>query len=346
MRTMARKATPMLAALIATGALAAADARANDGVMRLAQAPASGQRGGAGKAATPPAQAAAGEPQLRQRVEQLEEQLVDMQVTLGTLETLARSGGGGSAVSARPIGGGGASDAARLDGIETQIRALTAQLEQLAAEVRGQRGGIDRRGDLRGVTDPGLSRQALSEPTVGDAIGGFGATTVTPGGGADPIGSIISSGGGPEGPGAGPHPPPPLVPAGVGSGADSRQLYETAYGYLLQQDYGAAQAAFEEFLQRFPSDRLAGNAQYWLGESHFVRGDYKTAAGAFLKGYQTYGESPKAPDSLLKLAVSLDRLGQKDAACSSFAELNTRFPAAPSNIKNRAQSERRRVGCP
>ena len=101
----------------------------------------------------------------------------------------------------------------------------------------------------------------------------------------------------------------------------------------MQRDYGAAQAAFEDFLNRYPKDSLAGNAQYWLGEAHFVRGEYKEAAGSFLKGYQNYAGNARAADSLLKLAMSLDRLGQKDAACSSFAELSTRFPDAPENVK-------------
>ena len=92
-------------------------------------------------------------------------------------------------------------------------------------------------------------------------------------------------------------------------------------------------------------DALAGNAHYWLGESHFVRGQYKAAASAFLKGYQGFGKGAKAPDSLLKLAMSLDRLGQKEAACASFAELGTRFPNATATVKTRAQAERARLGC-
>jgi TolA-binding protein len=44
--------------------------------------------------------------------------------------------------------------------------------------------------------------------------------------------------------------------------------------------------------------------------------------------------------------MSLDRLGQKDAACTSFSELTTRFPDAPDNVKSRAESERQRIGCP
>ena len=70
------------------------------------------------------------------------------------------------------------------------------------------------------------------------------------------------------------------------------------------------------------------------------------AAAAFLKGYKDYGSNARAADSLLKLAMSLDRLGQKDGACSSYSELNTRFPDAPDNVKMRAKSERQRIGCP
>jgi tol-pal system protein YbgF len=314
----------------------------------------------AAKTEAPPSAAAGGEQALRQRVDQLEEQLVDMQVVIGTLESLAKSGGGAAPVpmrSAASGGGLGPSDAARLDGMETQIRALTAQIEQLAAQVQAG-SATSRRGDAGadGRTTPGAA----------PAPSRFGSTTVTSGQG-DPIGSLLSGSAPPRRDAAAGGPADelrrePSSPGGYSSealssptavaglpaesgDANPKQLYETAYGYLLQQDYGAAEAAFDDFLKRFSTDSLAGNAQYWLGESFYVRGNYKAAAGAFLKGYQTYAKSSKAPDSLLKLAMSLDRLGQKDAACSSFSELNTRFPTAPPHIKSRAQSERQRLGC-
>lgn len=259
---------------------------------------------------------------LKKRVEQLEAQIVDMQVVIGTLESLARSGGGAPAVAgpAPYAGAGGSANGdARLSGVETQIRALTAQIEQLSRQVNG--GG------------PG---QRSSVPHAG----GFGSTTVTAGPGAGaPNAGPESSGWSVDGTAVAAA---PLGPAG---GGDPKQDYETAYGYLLQQDYGAAEAAFADFLTRYPGDKLAGNAQYWLGESYYVRGRYKDAAGAFLKGYQNHAQSSKAPDSLLKLAMSLHRMGQKQAACSSYAELNQRFPKAPKHVKARASSERRRVGC-
>ena len=267
---------------------------------------------------------------LRQRVEQLEEQLADMQVMVGTLESLAK--GGGAASSSRGAGGGGA-DAAQIERLETQVRQLSQQVEQLSGQVRAAGGRPVAavapplpRDDSEPSARPPRGTGAAPVAGQGSAsIGGFGSTTVTPETGpSDPIGRVLQGGAGDGNP---------------------KQLYETAYGYLLQQDYASAETAFDEFLKRHPSDGLAGNAQYWLGESHFVRGQYKAAAGAFLKGYQTYARSAKAPDSLLKLAMSLDRLGQKDAACSSFGELNAKFPQAPAYVKSRADSERRRLGC-
>lgn len=278
--------------------------------------------------------AGVGDGGLRQRVDQLEEQLVDMHVVIGTLESLARSGPSAAAPAGRPApqpsaGAYSSSDAARLDGLETQIRALTAQLEQLADQVR--------------ALDGRRSGAAPMAPPAGYATAPrFGSTTVTPGN--DPIGTVIAESAS-QLPPVQRQPLPPAVAGGGDQAAASRQLYETAYGHLLQQDYGAAEAGFDEFVKRFPSDPLAPNAQYWLGEAHFVRGQFKQAAEAFLKGYKTYARSSKAPDSLLKLAMSLDRLGQRDAACSSYSELMSRFPNAPNHIRTRTQTERQRIGC-
>ena len=90
---------------------------------------------GAARSAAPPA-GAAGDAGLKQRVEQLEEQLVDMQVVIGTLELLARGGATAAASGgARSDGGGGGAADVRLDGLETQVRALAAQIEQLTQQV-------------------------------------------------------------------------------------------------------------------------------------------------------------------------------------------------------------------
>ncbi|MBU1174819.1 MAG: tol-pal system protein YbgF [Alphaproteobacteria bacterium] len=134
-----------------------------------------------------------------------------------------------------------------------------------------------------------------------------------------------------------------LQPPAVANDADT--AYQTAYGYLLQQDYGAAQLAMQKFLQNHPTSELAGNAQYWIGETHYVRGAYREAAVAFLEAYEKYGNGSKGPDSLLKLALSLGQLDQKDAACSSLREIGSRYRSAPAELHGRAKAEMGRLGC-
>jgi tol-pal system protein YbgF len=289
------------------------------------------------KAAPAPAHGG-GDSALQRRIEQLEEQLVDMQAMVGTLESLSK---GANTAASAPRGGSGfsaavgASDAGRLDAIETQIRALAAQLESLQDQVRSLGAG-------GGAPPPvgGMGRRGSLDVPPPAAGGGFGSVTVAPDPEGDEIDRLLTPQGG----------SPARVAASPPMSAGEpelppQQLYEKAYAHLLQKDYDTAEGAFEDFLRRHASHQLAGNAQYWLGETYYVRGQYRAAAAAFLKGYQTYARSPKAPESLLKLAMSLQRLGQKDAACSSFNELSTKYPNPPAHVKSMAQAERQRGGC-
>ncbi|MEE9480207.1 MAG: tetratricopeptide repeat protein, partial [Kiloniellales bacterium] len=89
-----------------------------------------------------------------------------------------------------------------------------------------------------------------------------------------------------------------------------------------------------------------GNAKYWLGETHYVRGQYHDAAITFAEGYQQYPTSKKAPDNLLKLGKSLAALGETTDACGTYSELTRRFPNASATILQQADQERRRLACP
>jgi tol-pal system protein YbgF len=128
-------------------------------------------------------------------------------------------------------------------------------------------------------------------------------------------------------------------------GVDAQTLYQQGYAALLQKDYGAAEATFRQLVEAYPDNALAGDAQYWLGETYYVRGQYKNAADAFLKGYKKYKAGQKAPDTLLKLGMSLAELGQKDAACSTFNELKAKYPGAPAHIGDEAKAWRKKTGC-
>ena len=126
---------------------------------------------------------------------------------------------------------------------------------------------------------------------------------------------------------------------------DPKDLYDRALADLRAGAYAGAQTDFEQMLVRFPAHKLAGNAQYWLGETFYVRRQFKQAAEAFLAGYTTYQQSTKAPDSLLKLGMTLAAMGEKKTSCDAFKELAVKFPQAPQAIAKRVQIEKARVGC-
>jgi len=134
--------------------------------------------------------------------------------------------------------------------------------------------------------------------------------------------------------------PPPAAAAG---GAD--QIYNDAFKKLQDGDYAGAEKGFRSFVQRFPQHALAGNAQYWLGETYYARRDYQNAMTAFAEGYKAYKSSPKGPDNLLKLGITLATLGRKSDACAIFARFAQDYPRATDLQKRRIEQERHKNGC-
>ena len=126
---------------------------------------------------------------------------------------------------------------------------------------------------------------------------------------------------------------------------DGVASYEQAFALLRQGQYETAEKAFSGFLRNDPQNKLAGNAQYWLAETFYVRGLYEDAARGFAKGYQSYPESSKKADNLLKLSLSLAKLGKKQEACITLGQLDNEVPDAPAPIKRRADQEADKLGC-
>lgn len=152
---------------------------------------------------------------------------------------------------------------------------------------------------------------------------------------------------------AGPLPPPPsrnlsatgAVPAVAPPSDAPNDHYDLAYGYVLRKDFALAEQSFETFLEKFPSDRRAADARFWLGESMFQRQRYDQAASTFLDVSTKHGSHPKAPDALLRLGQSLAALKQKEMACATFAEIGRKYPRATNSVKQGVTREQKRVGC-
>ena len=134
-------------------------------------------------------------------------------------------------------------------------------------------------------------------------------------------------------------------PGGVLPSGSATEQYNRAFGLLKKADYPAAETALKAFVAQYPRDPMAGNAQYWLGETYYTRGRYMEAASAFAEGYKRYPKSAKAPDGLLRLGMALARANQKQNACLALTQLDHDFPHPGAAIKEHAVAEKKRLGC-
>ena len=126
---------------------------------------------------------------------------------------------------------------------------------------------------------------------------------------------------------------------------DPEAAYQQAFSALRQANWSKAEAELTGFLRDFPNHNLAGNAQYWLGETYYVRGDFGTAATVFAEGFEKYPKGGKAPDNLLKLGMALSHLERRQDACDTFLALQQRYPDAPASLLDRSKRERTNLGC-
>ena len=125
----------------------------------------------------------------------------------------------------------------------------------------------------------------------------------------------------------------------------ANQAYGQARAKLLDGDFDGAQEDFSTFIADFPDDELIDEAWFWLGETYYVRGDYSSAAEAYITSLREERNGSVAPDALVRLASSLGALGRNDEACQTLARFSREFPSAGPNATARAEREALRAGC-
>jgi len=135
-------------------------------------------------------------------------------------------------------------------------------------------------------------------------------------------------------PAAVPVPPPVVEPPSTPAIEGKREpvtpavqaLYDRGYTLYHQKHYVDAEASFQRFLQAEPGSELADNAQYWIGECRYSRGDMRGALAAFRETVARYPTGNKTPDALLKAGMSLESLGDKEGARNTYQDVLKRFP--------------------
>ncbi|TRO87352.1 tol-pal system protein YbgF [Glycocaulis profundi] len=129
------------------------------------------------------------------------------------------------------------------------------------------------------------------------------------------------------------------------SGLDPDALFQRGRARLLDGDFGGAQDAFADFTEYFSDDPQAGQAWYWLGETHFIQGEYQDAADSYLASLRAERRGARAPDALVRLGASLAAMDQTSEACDVLSTFNSEFPNADADARRRAERESTRAGC-
>lgn len=106
---------------------------------------------------------------------------------------------------------------------------------------------------------------------------------------------------------------------------DDRANYQAAFDLLKDGKYQEAINAFTQFLATFPMSALADNAQYWLGEAHYVTKRYQDALRDFRTVLEKYPDSRKTPDALLKIGYCNYELKNYSEARSALSQVVQRF---------------------
>ena len=127
--------------------------------------------------------------------------------------------------------------------------------------------------------------------------------------------------------------------------ATAAERYKFAIDIMKSGDFEKAEIAFKEFVDAHAKHELAGSAQFWYGETFYIRQLYEDAAVAFLEGYQKYPNSPKAPENLLKLGVTLAELGETEQGCKMIINLKKAYPKTDASILQKSSYEKKRFNC-
>ncbi|HET8941383.1 MAG TPA: tol-pal system protein YbgF [Rudaea sp.] len=120
---------------------------------------------------------------------------------------------------------------------------------------------------------------------------------------------------------------------------DAQTAYTQAFDALKDGRYAESSRLFQAFLAQYPTDALAPNAYYWLGESYYVTENYGVSLDTFRKLLANYPDSQKAPDALLKIGYCEYELKQWPQSEATLNQVVQKYPGT--TVANLAQGRLR-----
>lgn len=111
----------------------------------------------------------------------------------------------------------------------------------------------------------------------------------------------------------------------VAEPAEQRE-YDAALAVFRKGEFPAAQAAFNEFLRRYPQSGYRPSVLFWLGNAQYANRDYRGAIANFRALLQQAPDHARAPEAVLSIANCQIELKDNAAARKTLDDLVKAYP--------------------
>ena len=111
------------------------------------------------------------------------------------------------------------------------------------------------------------------------------------------------------------------------STGDEKADYNAAIDIVLNsKDYDKAIVALNNFIKSYPKSSYQSNAQFWLGQIYYLKGNKDQAASTFAIVVKNYPKSQKASEAFYKIGLIMQEKGQKDNAKAIYQQVVKQYP--------------------
>jgi tol-pal system protein YbgF len=213
--------------------------------------------------------------------------------------------------------------------LATQNEALSGKVDTAAGQMQSVNDSIDevkaRLAKLdRSIQDLQTQIQNTQQQQQQQTApsGGGGAPAPGPGAG----GGMANNGGGAPAAVPAANPAPPL-----------QETYQAGVRDYNSGKYQVAQSEFQDVVNYYPQDDMAGGAQFYLGEIAYKGQDYANAVKAYNAVLETFPNSSKAPAAQLHKGYALLLMNKKDAGVHELRALIQKHPDKPEAMQARSK---------
>lgn len=224
-----------------------------------------------------------------------------------------------------------ANTGASIDGLQSKVQQLQGEIEEL-------RHGLTRVSKRESEIVPSLrkieQRLGTLEERLVVAEGQLRFARRSPEPGLDePVGPSARATTTPSLPFVPPRTPPvSIFSPSTNDTPECQDLYRGAVRLFQDQKYNPAIQEFRTFQRRCPESQMADDAQYWIGESHYVQNDYNRAILEF-NDVLSYRRGDRVAAALLRQAQAFLAIGDKTDARLILQKLVSDHPSAAETVE-------------